>query len=203
MHAELERVICSGPRRGRQGTYALLSERVSGREGRLTSASTADDRDEALGELARRYFGSHGPATVRDFVWWSGLKTSDARRGLDIIHAKSAVHDGLPYWWTSTRSRDAAAPRTNVHLLPIYDEYLVAYGDRIAVPHDTFQHSLVIDGQVAGSWRLERGRSAATLRVMPRRPLKKQEQRSIAAEVERYARFLGTDVSVTEPSATR
>jgi hypothetical protein len=131
-------------------------------------------------------------------VWWSGLRASDARRGLDIIHANSAVHeDGLTYWWTRTRARGAAATPTNVHLLPIYDEYLVAYRDRIAVPHDTFKHSLVIDGQVAGTWRLERVRSAATLRITPRRPLKEQERRSIAAEAARYARFLGTDVTVS------
>ena len=65
MYAELEGVICSGPTRGSQFTYALLAERAPDAR-RLT-------RDEALGELSRRFFRSHGPATIRDFVWWSGL----------------------------------------------------------------------------------------------------------------------------------
>ena len=64
MYAELEGVICSGPRRGKQSTYALLSNRAP--------RTPKMDRDEALGELVKRYFQSHGPATVRDFVWWSG-----------------------------------------------------------------------------------------------------------------------------------
>ncbi len=83
LHAELERVICSGPRRGKQFTYALLDERAP-RAIRLT-------RDEALAELTTRFFRSHGPATIRDFVWWSGLTTADSKRGLDVVRARPAV----------------------------------------------------------------------------------------------------------------
>ena len=87
LYAELERVICSGPRRGKESTYALLSERAP--MGRRLS------RDEALAELTQRFFQSHGPATVRDFVWWSGLTTADARRGLEMIRAAPHLADGL------------------------------------------------------------------------------------------------------------
>ena len=80
MHAELEGVICSGPRRGKQSTYALVAERAR-KAVRLS-------RDEALATLARRYFPSHGPATIRDFVWWSGLNTADAKRGLEMNKAR-------------------------------------------------------------------------------------------------------------------
>ena len=73
MHAELEGVICSGPRRGKQFTYALLDERVP--------ATKPKARDEALAELAKRYFASHGPATVRDFAWWSGLTAQGRAAG--------------------------------------------------------------------------------------------------------------------------
>ena len=76
MHAELEGIICSGPRRGKQFTYALLAERAP-------RARTLA-RDEALAELARRYFTSHGPATLRDFVWWSGLRVKDAALGVAL-----------------------------------------------------------------------------------------------------------------------
>ena len=86
IYAELEGVICSGPRRGKQLTYALLPERAP-RTPRLS-------RDEALAELTRRYFRSHGPATIRDFVWWSGLTNADAKRGLEMNKARDEVVDG-------------------------------------------------------------------------------------------------------------
>ncbi len=126
IYAELEGVICSGPRRGKQFTYALLAERAP--------TTRRMDRDQALAELGARFFASHGPATIRDFVWWSGLTTADARRALDMNKARREEIAGTVYWTLPQRP-----PRTRrdhlVHLLPIYDEYLVAYRDRTAVPH--------------------------------------------------------------------
>ena len=87
IHAELEAVICSGPRRGKEFTYAQLATRAP-RAARLP-------RDEALSKLTRRYFRSHGPATIRDFVWWSGLKMADAKRGLEINRAKTVDFGGM------------------------------------------------------------------------------------------------------------
>ena len=103
MHAELAGVICSGPRRGKQFTYGLIAERAPDAR-RL-------ERDEALAELARRFLRSHGPATVRDFVWWSGLSTADARRGFEACRAASEVVHGLTYW--SVESSRAGALRTS------------------------------------------------------------------------------------------
>src|SRR5215212_10045470 len=90
MYAELEHVICSGPRRGKQFTYGLVSERAP--------TARALPRDEALAELTRRYLAGHGPATIRDFVWWSSLTTADVRRGLDIIKARPLEQEGRTYW---------------------------------------------------------------------------------------------------------
>lgn len=197
MHAELEGLICSGPRRGRQFTYGLIAERAP--EARPLS------RDEALAALVRRYFQSHGPATARDFAWWSGLTAADARRGLEITGARSAAAGGLTYW-TLGCDRRAAARDDRVHLLPIYDEYLIAYRDRVAVPHRapasgssprdavTFQHALVIEGQVAGTWRLARRPDSVQLQVVPVRPLTASETRALGPAVARYARFLGRPV---------
>ena len=70
-------MICSGPRRGKQFTYALVEERAP--------RARVLPRDEALAELARRYFQSHGPATVHDFAWWSGLTVKDARAGAATV----------------------------------------------------------------------------------------------------------------------
>src|SRR5207249_4722958 len=116
--AELDAVICSGPRRGKQFTYALLDERVP--PARLLAA------DEALAELTTRYFTSHGPATVRDFAWWSGLTVAGATRGLAMNSSRLVEETvaGRTYWFAPGQPlpmSDAA------YLLPNYDEYTVAY----------------------------------------------------------------------------
>jgi hypothetical protein len=199
LHAELEGVVCSGPRRGRQFTYALLAERAP-RQRTL-------ERDEALAELTRRFFRSHGPASIRDFVWWSGLLTADAKRGLDINRARREDVDGLTYWSVDSPS-SASARADRVLLLPIYDEYLVAYRDRLAVPHGPsviaspsgrsvrFQHALVIDGQVAGTWRMARDGRGLTVAVTAMRRLSRREQRELSATAERYGRFKGSSIEL-------
>jgi hypothetical protein len=200
MHAELERVIVSGPRRGNALTYALLTLRAL-KPRRLS-------RNEALAELTRRYFASHGPATVRDFVWWSGLLTADAKHGLDMIGAKSEVIGDLTYW---TVGRQAAGMKDAplVHLLPIYDEYIVAYRDRVGVPQlgttvpstsrgpVTFQHALIASGQVAGTWRTGRKGGQVTVDVIPIRRLTKSERSALDEAAARYSRFLGAEIALT------
>ena len=206
--AELERVICSGPRRGKQSTYALLDERVP--------ATPRLSRDEAIAELARRFFQSHGPATIRDFVWWSGLSTPDARRAIEMVVPRKQEIDGLIYWALAgarpARSTGGARPASpgRVHLLPIYDEYLVAYRDRVAVPHasgamtsfrprepSVFQHALVIDGQVAGTWRVTARANVLTVNVVPLWRLIARDRRELDAAVARYGRFAGSRVRLS------
>ena len=182
MHAELEGAICSGPRRVKQFTYALLTERAP-------NARTLP-RDEALAELARRYFASHGPATLRDFVWWSGLTVKDAATG-----AALAGVDVLP-------SPPSAAVAAGAHyLLPNYDEYLIAYRDRDAVVDPDrarnlgvassrdFPHQLVLDGRVAGSWQRQMTDRQGTLFVKSYKPLEKRHLRALEAQVVASGRF--------------
>lgn len=194
MHAELEGVICSGPRRGKQFTYALLADRAP--------PAPRLDRDQALAELARRYVRSHGPATVRDFVWWSGLTTADARRGLEISRARRWEVDGLTYWTLGRKAAGIPRRRAGVHLLPIYDEYLVAYRDHRVVPRPAyvlggFQHALLIGGQVAGTWSPIQTPDGLVLDVGPLRRLTLAERRGLAQAVTRYRRFLGVPVSLS------
>ena len=151
MRAELDGILSSGARRGKQFTYMLLDERVP-------QAKTLK-REEALAELARRYFMSHGPATIQDFVWWSGLTTADARNGLEVIKAQLSheVVDGQTYWF-STSTPPAKGTAQMAYLLPNYDEY-GSYKDRSAVfdalnTHKlVFSHMMVIDGRIAGTWK--------------------------------------------------
>lgn len=155
-HAELNGIVCSGAMRGKQITYALMDERVP------TTPILA--REEALAKLAQRYFISHGPATLSDFVWWSGLKISDARAGLAL--AKSAlvsekIADQL--YWMPPYSQPLP-PQNTAHLLPAFDEFMVSYKDRTAAlsPHDTattitangiFKPIVVVNGKVEGIWK--------------------------------------------------
>lgn len=184
IHAELEGVICSGPRRGKQSTYALL-------DARAPHARTRP-RDEALGELTKRYFRSHGPATVRDFVWWSGLTTADARRGLEIVGARAETIDGHTYWSLSTAR--AADPPAAVHLLPIYDEYLVAYRDLHAVPRGAARfgilpQAMISRGQVVGVWKPAIEADRIVVHVRPTRRLTRDERSALEREAQRYGRF--------------
>jgi hypothetical protein len=122
--AELEGLICSGPRRGNEFTYALLEERVP--------PAPVPKGDEALAELTRRYFTSHGPATIRDFAWWSGLTQASIKRGIEILGSrltKIASQDLTCWCCEPPRSRTTTKP--TAHLLPIYDELLIAYKDRV------------------------------------------------------------------------
>jgi hypothetical protein len=192
MYAELEGVICSGPRRGKQFTYALLADRAP--------AARRLARDEAIAELTRRHLRSHGPATIRDFVWWSGLKTADARRGLQMVRARSHDVGGLTYWTLGGATRFRASLRNNVQLLPVYDEYLVAYRDHQAVPRPAyslggFQHALVIAGLVAGAWRTIAGPDGVMIDLQPLRRLAAGEKRALDRAVARYGEFLGVSAT--------
>src|SRR5262249_23510965 len=159
-------------------TYALLDDRVPG-------GDTLDMQD-AVVELAARYFQSRGPATVYDFAWWSGLTISQAQRGLEAIRhgLGHAVVRGQAYWYP--RGGDGASRgsggvgRGPVRLLPSYDEYTVAYRDRAdvldaeaseATGHGIFRPTLVVNGQVAGTWKRTETRAAVSLEVQPLKPL--------------------------------
>jgi hypothetical protein len=194
MYAELEGLICSGPRRGKQSTYALLADRAP--------ATPRLQRDDALAQLTRRYFKSHGPATVRDFVWWSGLTSGDAKRGLEMIRARQREVEGLKYWTIGRDPTITRRPKGSLHLLPIYDEFLVAYRDHRAVPRPAyalgnFQHALVIDGRVAGTWRTTPGANGVAVSVEALRRLTPGERRGLIGEVARYRRFLDVQVSLS------
>jgi hypothetical protein len=187
IYAELEGVICNGRRRGKQLTYALLGDRVS-KPRRLT-------REEAVAELTRRYLRSHGPATIRDFVWWSGLTTADAKRGLEMIRATKRVEGDHAYWSVAT---EASGPRArgSVHLLPIYDEYIVAYRDLAAVPRAAgssgrLQQALVTSGEVVGTWRVVANNKGLTLEIAAPRQLNRAEQLALQKTKAQYEQFLG------------
>jgi hypothetical protein len=206
MHAELDALVTSGPRRGKQMTYALLDERAP-----TTPRRT---REEALEELARRYFSGHGPAQVRDFAWWSGLSVAEANRGLALTERVLVREEfgGRTYW--SLPSGPVAKRRSSsLHLLPNFDEFLVAYKDRSAScdparGFDTarfgdggiLSHMVIWRGQIWGRWklRLEGGRLRVSLVAMG--ALDRAARASLARAANALARFLETPVDLDDPT---
>lgn len=217
MDAELEQVICSGPRRGKRHTYALLEERVPPARPRT--------RDEALAELAQRYVEGHGPAQVADLSWWSGLTMADSRAALELatppLRRESIgdrtfwAADGPAADGPSTRGR-AAVERlpfgpAAVHLLPNYDELLIAFRDRTdaidpalpepaRVAESILAHVLVRDGLVVGGWRRVEAGSSVRVELNVLVPLNDGERSAFAAQVDRLSAFLGRPVQAAWPT---
>jgi hypothetical protein len=191
-----EGLICFGPPSGKQQTFTLLDEWAP-RTNNLT-------RDEALAELARRYFTSRGPTTLADFGWWSGLTASDARAGLEMVKAqlRPETINGQTYWM----SPDGPATANNapgVYLLPGFDEYLLGYTDRTAVleaihapqihpgSNGMFSPTLVIEGRIAGTWKRTFKKNSVAIAVAPFAPLSQAQSRAVTVAAERYSRFVG------------
>ncbi len=196
MWAELDGIICSGARRGKQFTYALLDERAP--------QTRKLERDEALPELARRYFTSRGPATLQDFVWWSGLTMADARAGVEAIEPQLAhgTVDSRTYWFPDSATPPRGDPK-GAYLLPNYDEYVVSYTDRSAIfdsvhaekldsrNNPLFQHTILINGRIAGTWKRELKKDAVGIELNPFAPPGKAAKRAMTKAAKRYADFIG------------
>jgi len=201
MQAELDAVVCSGPRRGGQFTYALLDERVK--------PAAPLERDEALLTLALRYFRTRGPATPHDFAWWSGLTVGDARRAIAAAGAAlSRVElDGVSYWVAADAPR--VRPVRSALLLPNYDEYFIGFRDRTAIAERIghaklvtggsalIGHVIVVDGQLGGAWsrKLVGDTASVTLRLLTR--VTTAERRRILANAKRLGDFLGLRTAVS------
>jgi len=198
MHAELEGIVCSGPRRGKQFTYMLLEERVP------PGKSMA--RKDSLVELASRFFRSRGPATAQDFAKWSGLTVADARSGLEGAASRLECEtiEKKTYWLAPTKDKTRRPASPTAHLLSIYDEYVSGYKDRSAMitPAHAARISamgnaatsiLILDGRVAGTWKRRFVKGAVDVQFSLFRRLKTTERRAVTAAVERYGAYLQMD----------
>jgi hypothetical protein len=199
-----EGVICFGARSGKQHTFALLDEWI-------TPAKKLE-RDAALVELARRYFTSHGPATLKDFTGWSGLKSVDARAGIEgaASELERETIDGTVYW-SSRNSGKETQHSSEGFLLPGFDEFLLGYKDRDAVldrqhaqkivpgSNGMFLPTLIIDGRVAGVWKRAVKKKAIVIAANCFKPIKNSEKQRFAIATARYAKFLGLPVEIAWP----
>jgi hypothetical protein len=193
-----EGLLCFGPRAGKQPTFVLLDEWIP--------PVPPLAHDEALAELARRYFTSHGPATVADFTWWSGLNLGEARTGLDLVkaHFKPVVIDDQIYWAAPGLLGSAAT--STAYVLPAFDEFTVAYRDRSQLTDKThtgnvkptsfvlLSQTIVINGKVVGTWKRTLKKDALHLKPNPFIKLTSAEAHTFASAAERYGAFLGLPV---------
>jgi hypothetical protein len=203
MQAELDRIIISGPKRGSQFTYMLFSERVP-----ETSKLSAD---EALAELTKRYFTSHGPSQIRDFVWWSGLTVADVKKGLEINKKflVSAEVDEKIYYFSPNSPTSLTFP-TVIHLLPNYDEYTIAYKDRstfyspssgikiYSMGALTYPHVILYKGKVIGTWRREVKKNMIVIRPKFAEKPHKKVMDEFGKTIIKYEAFVGLEVNVDE-----
>jgi Winged helix DNA-binding domain len=206
MRAEVDGLIGNGVMRGKQHTYALLEERVENPQ--------TYTHEEALAELTRRYFTSHGPATIKDFVWWSSLTVAQIRKGLSLVGSAlvSETVDGRQYWFApgDPPPRDRSL---SVHVLQTYDEYGVAYTESrpvlnlarldLQLPNNnTLAHLYTVDSQAAGWWRRIVERDGIVADMSPVLKLTVAKRKAVEAAFRRYAAFANVPVTVKWPVAT-
>ncbi|MET7253979.1 winged helix DNA-binding domain-containing protein [Dyadobacter fermentans] len=192
--AELDKIICNGARRGKKFTYALFDKKVP--------ASAPLKREEALAALARRYFTSHGPATVQDFAWWSGLSLTDSKLGFEAVRAEfeTANVDGREYLFT------AMGELPKVHgkaiLIPAFDEITIGYADRSAALDEAvaqnpesgggiFKPVVMVKGKVVAAWRRTEKKDAVHIELSRLSKIPAGAENSLETAGTAYARFIG------------
>jgi hypothetical protein len=199
MNAELQGIVCSGAPRGKQQTYALVEQRAP--------QAASLPHEQALAELTVRYFTSHGPATVKDFGWWSSLTAADIRQGLELAGSRlrREVVDGVDYWFAgSPPTTRPASPQ--VHLLQGYDEYIVGYsqsrsvlnlaGRTLMQTRPVFIGVVILDGQLAGHWKRTVGRDTVAFEVALYEPFDDAQTKALQAAADRHGEFLGRAATV-------
>jgi hypothetical protein len=192
MRAELEQVICSGARVGKQFTYALLDDRAP--------ATNPLKHEEALAKLAAGYFNSRGPATLHDFAYWAGLTVTDATIGLEAVKSQliNEVVDGKTYWMPDNTA-EIQPQKAKAYLLPMYDEFAIAYKYRDALinpqylkqaRHVIFEQPIIVDDQVVGTWRRTIKKNTADITLNLFGKLNKTQAKAVDMAAARYRKFL-------------
>ena len=197
-----EGLLCLGPRADKQPTFVLLDQWVP--DNRMM------EREQALAELARRYFHSHGPATVQDFAWWSGLTVKDVQLAIELAAADlvQEIIDGRLYLHSGQEPESEAETAGDPRLLPAFDEYLVAYKDRseavearfskqVMGINGLFNAGIVIDGRIVGTWKRGVDKQGAMIELNPFRALLKKELKALERCTRRYGEFMGLPARMT------
>lgn len=201
MQAELDGIIASGPRRGKQFTYMLLDERAP----QIKQLSY----EEAVAELVKRYFQSHGPALVQDFSWWSGLKVTEARKGIELNKPKltSEKKEGKTFWFFA--SGQTQQQEQSLYLIPGFDEYFIAYKDRSDILEKKHAKELnqgggmingaiVSNGQMIGSWKRKLNNKDVVLSLRLFESISQSQQKTLEKEAKRFGSFVNLPVVIQQ-----
>jgi hypothetical protein len=202
-HLAQSGLICFGPKEGKEQTFVLLEEWIPN--------APSKSREDSLSELSKRYFKSHGPATVQDFAGWTGLTLRDARAGLESVQGQliSEVRDQLEYWWAEGGTDLSETQASGAHLLPGFDEYILGYKDRrdvMTVEHATrivpggngvFLPMIVVDGQVVGKWKRTFKKKGVQVVLEPFLEIDSLAER-VHEAIMRYCTFVGLPLLSSE-----
>ncbi len=200
MQAELDGIICSGPRQGKQFTYALLEERAP--------AGKPLTRKEALAELTRRYFISRGPATLQDYAWWSGLTIKEVTEGVSLLGKliTSEKINGQEYFFAAGQPTIKPNRKWQTcFLMADYDEYGISYKDRSAIfsskkiagannareANFVFNRMIIVGGKIVGAWKPGVAKKGVTVETVFFEDLAKAKQQQVAKAIKRYTSFTG------------
>ena len=196
MWAELEGLICSGAPKGNKHTYALTGERITGKAVSLS-------REEALGKLAERYFKSHGPATLADFTWWSGLSIKDARNAVESVKGKFLSETvGEQTYLLTEKTAGQTVITTGTLLLPAFDELIISYRDRTAIltkeehakaisSNGLFRPVILVNGKVKGLWKRTVKKEKVFIETELFGKLTAKENKELEEAREAFGKFLG------------
>lgn len=200
MICELDGLVCSGPPKRKKQTYALLEERAE--------KPASVHREDALARLAFRYFSSHGPATIHDFIWWSGLTARDANNALQMVKTEfvSLELDGRVYWFPDTTFDNGKFLRS-AFLIPAYDEFIISYRDRSASLHSEnnkkaisdnglFRPVIVVGGKVAGTWKRISKKEKSIIECNYFQQIEQAELELVENAAEHYSRFIGQEIEI-------
>ncbi len=200
MDAEIDGIICSGGIRDKKQTYALLEERVP--------VKKTFSKEEALALLAKKYFTGHGPATLPDFVWWSGLPIAEARKALEMNKSNliSETLETGTYWFAGSIGILSSLP-DSVYLLPAFDEYLISYKNRISAitlenhtkaisNNGIFRPVIIVNGQISGLWKRTIKKDTVQIELNHFRPHNEKEIGLIEKAAESFGLFAGKKVEV-------
>lgn len=195
-YAELEAVICNGAMQGKQHTYALLDERAP--------KSPALTHEHALTELTKRFFASHGPATIKDFAWWSSLTVADIKKGIAQAKLPSLEVEGVTFYYHELHEAQIISPL--VHLLPNFDEFLVGFKerrpttqlklDKTPTYEDLIYNIITLDGQVVGGWRRINGKTQVEVQPNLFIGLTATQQKALQQATANLQKFLDQKVTL-------
>jgi Winged helix DNA-binding domain len=195
-HAAQESLICMGPRQGKQHTFVLLDEWIP--------STTKLTTDESLSELATMYFSGHGPATVTDFAWWTGLTMMESKKAINMIQLdlEKMEIENRTYWMRKAITK-AKWSSPHVALLSWFDEYIIAYKDRSAAydpatrkfiqnpKNGIYTSVILIDGKISGNWKRSFVKGKLSIDLKPFRSLNQKEKAALDTAIQKYGHFVG------------